>query len=104
MRKTMIAIAAAAALGTASLVTGAAAAPRGGVAHFGGGGARFGGGAHFAAAPRFGGRFAFRGRGFRGRPGIGLYAYGGSYCNRIYAYPYYDYCSYGYGPNCCWGW
>jgi len=58
MRKTMIAIAAVAALGAASL-SGAVAAPHG---HFGHGG------------------FAFHGRGFHGGffgPGIGLYDYGG---------------------------
>jgi len=81
MRKMMIAVAAAIALGTATMATGAMAQRGGhgggGGAHFGGGGGMHmgGGGMHFGGGPHFGGggHFAFRGhRGFGG-----LYSYGG---------------------------
>jgi hypothetical protein len=77
MRKTMIAVVASLALGTATLATGTVAFAHGaGGGHFGGrGGGHFGGGDHFA-----GGHF---GRGFRGGFG-GLYAFGGGE-------PYYGY-------------
>jgi len=103
MRKTIIAIAAALALGAATTVTGAMAAPHGGGGHGGGGGhfggghfggghfggghfggGHFGGGARFGGGAHFGGHFGgghfghFAGRGFGYGaifPGIGLYAY-----------------------------
>jgi hypothetical protein len=103
MRKTMFAVAAALALGTATLATplmttdamargggwggGGGGHWGGGGAHWGGGG--WGGGGHWAGGGGWGGRPGFA---FRGRPGFGgfggLYAYGG--------YPYYGYCG-GYG-------
>lgn len=97
MRKTILAVAAALALGTATMATGAVAAPpHGGMGHGGpgfGGMGRPGGmgmgrpggmgmgrpGGMAFGRPGPGGRFAFRG-GRRGRffgPGFGLYAYGG---------------------------
>jgi hypothetical protein len=79
MRKTMLAIAAAVALGAATLSTGALAAPHGmgGPGGFGGGprGGFSGGMSHPGGWGHPGG-FAFHGRRFFG-PGIGLYAYGG---------------------------
>lgn len=102
MRETMLAIAAAIALGTATTVTGAMAAPRGAAGGFGHAGpgagiGRAGPGAFGHRGPGVFGRpgpgglamgrpgpgpghFAFRGGRFHGRfygPGVGLYAYGG---------------------------
>jgi hypothetical protein len=104
MRKGVMAIAAAVALGAATMATGVTAAPHGGGGggggHMGGGGAAFGGGGRMGgggaafgggAGGAFAGRpgFAFN-RGFRGRrfgPGFGwwggpLWAYTGT-CWRL---------------------
>ena len=112
MRRTIIAIAAAAVLGMAAMTTGAMAAHgggggHGGGGHFGGGGGHFagggghygGGGGHFAGGGGHYGGGAGRGYGLGlGAVGIsaGLYGYAGNSCD--FGGPYYDtpYCGSAY--------
>jgi hypothetical protein len=85
MRKTIIAVVASLALGTATMATSIMAFAHGGGGHFGGGGGHFSGGGHFGGGSHFaGGRF---GRGFGDGFG-GVYGVGGG--------PYY-----GFGYNRC---
>jgi hypothetical protein len=99
MRKTIVVLATAVALGAATMATGAVAAPHGHGAHFARGGGWHGGG----WGPGVG-----AGVGLGIGLGLGgLYAYGGApygYCG--YGDPYYynnGYCGPGYGPG-YYGW
>lgn len=102
MRKTIIVVAAALALGAGTMATDTTAFARGGAGgHFGGGVGHFGGGVGHFGGGRFGagfGRGDF-GRGFRGGFG-GLYGFGGAYG---YGYGYsgcYVLTPYGYSWTC----